>query len=61
MKTLTLYLSVIGIFCYAIASWLDMPVVVKSWETNKCVAVYSPDNNYTCGKLPEMYDVKWVR
>lgn len=53
--------AVIVIAFFGVKRALDTPIVYKSASTNECVKVDSPKGDVTCEKLPDTYDLVWVR
>lgn len=60
-KTLILCGALVCLLCVfcAFISWLDTPVMVKSYTSKKCVYWEDKDGRHTCNTLPSEYEIVW--
>lgn len=52
---------VVALFGWGFVRWAEMPLVYKSWSTQKCVKVDDPAQVHTCANLPDQYELVWVK
>lgn len=62
MRTVILFVLVVGVFIYGFFAWLNIPYVHKSYSTKECLFIeYADGTLHNCDVMPRRYEIKWHR